>query len=187
MVGMVNGSGLGLNYTSYTGTQGQAGVWNQGGLGLRGTKIFINGYTGNLIVQDQDGLLAAAGTDLQALRTYNSRGSFNDDNGDNWIAGFVRQAMRLTGGTWGADGSTVTVTLPPRWRVEPESSTTLPAAPVAGSVGSYPTWRVSPPTVWRPASPAFTRVVTARVGVPPVSALVTDIGGRFVVPPKTTR
>ncbi|HEX8029263.1 MAG TPA: LysM peptidoglycan-binding domain-containing protein [Vicinamibacterales bacterium] len=110
MVGIVNGSGLGLNFTSYTETMGQTGVWNQGGLGLRGTKIFINGYTGNLIVQDQDGLLATVGTDLQALRTYNSRGSFNDDNGDNWIAGFVRQAMRLTGGTWGGAGSTVAVT-----------------------------------------------------------------------------
>ncbi|HEX8029248.1 MAG TPA: LysM peptidoglycan-binding domain-containing protein [Vicinamibacterales bacterium] len=110
MVGIVNGSGLGLNFTSYTGTMGQAGVWGQAGLGQRGTQIYINGYTGNLIVQDRDGLLAGVGTDLQALRTYNSRGSFNDDNGDNWIAGFVRQAMRLTGGTWGAAGSTVTVT-----------------------------------------------------------------------------
>lgn len=110
MVGVVNGAGLGLNYTSYTGTVNQSGVWNQGGLGLRNTQIFINGYTGNLIVQDQDGLLAAAGTDLRALRTYNSRGSFNDDNGDNWITGVVRQSMRLTAGTWGAAGSTVLVT-----------------------------------------------------------------------------
>ncbi|WP_431256767.1 hypothetical protein ACQ86G_18955 [Roseateles chitinivorans] len=110
MVGVVSGTGLGLNYTSFTGTVNQAGVWNQGGLGLRNTQIFINGYTGNLVVQDQDGLLAAVGSDLQALRTYNSRGSFNDDNGDNWIAGFVRQSMRLTAGAWGAAGSTVTVT-----------------------------------------------------------------------------
>ena len=110
MVGVVNGAGLGLNYTSYTGTVNQSGVWNQGGLGLRNTQIFINGYTGNLIVQDQDGLLAAPGTDLRALRTYNSRGSFNDDNGDNWITGVVRQSMRLTAGTWGAAGSTVVVT-----------------------------------------------------------------------------
>ncbi|WP_343638233.1 LysM peptidoglycan-binding domain-containing protein [Roseateles sp.] len=98
-----------MNYTSYTGTVNQAGVWNQGGLGLRNTQIFVNGYTGNLIVQDQDGVLAAAGTDLRALRTYNSRGSFNDDNGDNWIVGFVRQSMRLTAGAWGAAGSTVVV------------------------------------------------------------------------------
>ena len=111
MVGVVNGAGLGLNYTSYTGTVNQSGVWNQGGLGLRNTQIFINGYTGNLIVQDQDGLLAAAGTDLRALRTYNSRGSFNDDNGDNWITGVVRQSMRLTAGTWGAAGSTVVSTV----------------------------------------------------------------------------
>ena len=110
MVGIVNGSGLGLNFTSYTETMGQKGVWGQAGLGQRGTQIYINGYTGNLIVQDRDGLLAGVGTDLQALRTYNSRGSFNDDNSDNWIAGFVRQAMRLTGGTWGAAGSTVAVT-----------------------------------------------------------------------------
>ncbi|WP_431256752.1 hypothetical protein ACQ86G_18880 [Roseateles chitinivorans] len=110
MVGIVSGSGLGLNFTSYTGTVGKTGVWGQAGLGQRGTQIYINGFTGNLIVQDRDGLLAAAGSDLQALRTYNSRGSFNDDNSDNWITGFVRQAMRLTGGAWGAAGSTVTVT-----------------------------------------------------------------------------
>ncbi|HEY1399376.1 LysM peptidoglycan-binding domain-containing protein [Roseateles sp.] len=107
MVAVVSGNGLGLSETSYTGTVGQVGLWGQVLLGARGTRVVVNAATGNLVVQDRDAALAAAGTDLLGLRTYNSRGSFNDDNGDNWINGFVRQSLRVTAGTWGAAGSTV--------------------------------------------------------------------------------
>ena len=109
MVGIVTGSGLGLINTSST-VLGQKGLFGDASFGRTGTRVYINAATGNLIVQDRDALLAATGSDLAGLRTYNSKGSFNDDNGDNWINGFVRQSLRVTAGTWGAAGSTVELT-----------------------------------------------------------------------------
>lgn len=110
MVAIVTGNGLGLVNTSYTVLGQTQGVFGDAAFGSAGARVYINAATGNLVVQSRDAFLAAPGSDLLGLRTYNSRGGFNDDNGDNWITGVVRQALQVTAGTWGAAGSTVALT-----------------------------------------------------------------------------
>ncbi|QJW83450.1 hypothetical protein HK414_02645 [Ramlibacter terrae] len=65
--------------------------------------------TGNLVVQNQDDYLVAAGADIASVRTYNSRGLANDDNGDNWAMSLGRRPLEIAG-TPNALGSTVTHT-----------------------------------------------------------------------------
>ena len=69
--------------------------------------VYVNATTGNLVIQRQDEYLTSAGVDLHALRTYNSQGSFDDDNGDNWRIGFYRSLINLPAGAENTPGSTV--------------------------------------------------------------------------------
>jgi YD repeat-containing protein len=61
------------------------------------------------VVQNQDEVLIGRGPDVAVLRTYNSRGLLDDDNGDNWRLGLYRRVYGLTG-TANTAGSTVTRT-----------------------------------------------------------------------------
>ena len=105
MVGIVSGNALGLGFTSLAtlGQQGGTGVARQG---RSGETVHVNVASGNLVLQDEDALLASVGLDAAALRTYNSQGSFTDDNADNWSTGVFAQMLRLTG-TRNAAGSTL--------------------------------------------------------------------------------
>ncbi len=79
MTSIIAGSGLGLFNTSANllGTAGNA-------LPGRSNAVYVNSTTGNLVVQGQDEYLASLGLDTALIRTYNSQGQLNDDNGDNW-------------------------------------------------------------------------------------------------------
>ncbi|MDO8380137.1 Ig-like domain-containing protein, partial [Phenylobacterium sp.] len=71
-----------------------------------GDNVYVNAATGNLIVQNTDEMLIGLGEDDAVARTYNSLGTFTDDNGDNWRASVSRQVTGLTG-TVNQFGSTV--------------------------------------------------------------------------------
>ncbi|MFM2450787.1 MAG: hypothetical protein RIS44_3237, partial [Pseudomonadota bacterium] len=103
MVAIVSGNSLGLVSTSLGVTGQSGGVANTG---RGGDLAFVNAATGNLVVQRQDELLMALGSDIGVLRTYNSQGLLDDDNGDNWRIGFYREIRNLTGSVNTA-GSTI--------------------------------------------------------------------------------
>lgn len=105
MVAIVAGQGLGLVNTSggLLGSQGQIGVAGQGGSGER---VTVNASTGNLVVQQQDEWLIGRGPDTAVLRTYNSLGGADGDNGDQWRLGLSRKVNGLTR-TVNTAGSTV--------------------------------------------------------------------------------
>ena len=96
MVAIVSGNSLGLGLTSLA-TLGQRGVDGAAAQGRSGELIYVNSSNGNLVLQSQDDRLVGRGPDLAALRTYNSQGQFNDDNGDNWSNGFYNQQLQLQG------------------------------------------------------------------------------------------
>jgi YD repeat-containing protein len=99
VVAVVSGSGLGL--FGATGNLGNAVT------GRGGERVYVNTATGNLVIQAVDESLSARGLDLALVRTYNSQGLVDDDNGDNWRLGVYQRVYGLTG-TLNTDGSTVT-------------------------------------------------------------------------------
>lgn len=104
MVAVVSGSGLGL-FGSSASVLG--GVHGNASLGRGTDRLYINSATGNLVVQSVDESLAALGLDVSLVRTYNSQGLMDDDNGDNWRLG-VHQRLYNWTGTVNTTGSTVT-------------------------------------------------------------------------------
>ncbi|TFY97069.1 LysM peptidoglycan-binding domain-containing protein [Ramlibacter humi] len=104
MVAIISGMRAGLNLSSRE-VLGQSGVIGSAQSGRNGQGVYVNVAKGLLVVQNQDDYLAARGIDAGLLRTYNSKGSLNDDNGDGWLSGM--QKLVVTG-TVGAAGSTVT-------------------------------------------------------------------------------
>ena len=104
MVAVVSGSGLGL-FGSSASVLG--GVHGNASLGRGTERLYINSATGNLIVQSVDESLAALGLDVSLVRTYNSQGLLDDDNGDNWRLG-IHQRLHSWTGTTNTAGSTVT-------------------------------------------------------------------------------
>lgn len=108
MAAIVSGNSLGLSLTSLA-TLGQRGTVGAAGQGRNGEQAFVNIATGNLVLQDFDDRLEGRGLDIGAVRTYNSQGLLNDDNGDNWRMGAFGQQLQLSG-TAGTAGSTVTRT-----------------------------------------------------------------------------
>lgn len=105
MVAVISGSGLGLFGSTVSGLGGIGGSGNTVGRG--NDRIYVNTSTGNLIVQSQDEHLSSLGLDLNLVRTYNSQGLLNDDNGDNWRLGIHQRVYALTG-TRNTAGSTIT-------------------------------------------------------------------------------
>src|SRR5262245_40598286 len=109
MAAVVAGNSLGLSNTSLfvLGAQGARGSPAQERAAER---VHVNAATGNLVVQNRDELVLGRGPDLSLVRTYNSRGLLNDDNGDNWRLGIYRRVFGLTGAAANTAGSTVTRT-----------------------------------------------------------------------------
>ena len=103
MVAIVGGmrSGLDLGSLEVLGLRENVGGALQG---RNGQGVYVNVAQGQVVVQDQDALLVARGQDAALVRTYNSNGAWNDDNGDGWTSGV--SLLRLTG-TPGAIGSTI--------------------------------------------------------------------------------
>ena len=106
MVAIVSGNSLGLGLTSLA-TLGQRGVFGAATQGQSNEQAFVNVANGNLVLQDLDDRLVSQGLDIEALRTYNSQGLLNDDNGDNWTTGAFRTGNLRYTGTLNAAGSTI--------------------------------------------------------------------------------
>jgi YD repeat-containing protein len=95
MTSVVSGAGLGVGLSSF-GEQGLGlGSALVGRAGLQSS--YVNGQSGNLVVQIRDEILVGLGQDVGVLRTYNSQGSLDGDNNDGWRIGFYRQIIGLTG------------------------------------------------------------------------------------------
>ncbi|AVS89608.1 hypothetical protein C8238_16345, partial [Paracidovorax avenae] len=107
MVGIVSGNGLGFSNSSLA-TLGQRAAQGNASQGRGNEQVFVNVATGNLVISDTDDQLIAHGGGYQAVRTYNSQGLLNDDNGDNWGTGFYRRQLVLAGQA-GQAGSTITL------------------------------------------------------------------------------
>ncbi|MES1192309.1 MAG: RHS repeat domain-containing protein, partial [Steroidobacter sp.] len=86
---------------------GKNGVSGNSNLGQGNEQVYVNTATGNLVIQHQDDFLSAIGADLNIIRTYNSQGKLDDDNGDNWKIGLYRRVYNLAG-TVNTAGSTIT-------------------------------------------------------------------------------
>ena len=131
MVAIYSSNGLGLNLSSML-TLGSRGVLGSATQGRNGERAYVNAATGNLVLQDQDALLAGLGPDVNALRTYNSQGGYDfDGNADGWH-GAVTRAVRDVGGgkleRLDLDGSVTVYTF--------DAGRNLYAAPVApGTAG----------------------------------------------------
>src|SRR5258705_6847903 len=106
MTAIVSGNSLGLLNTSLHVLGGQGAV-GQAAHGRAAERAYVNAATGNLVLQNTDEVLLGRGPDVNVLRTYNSQGVLNDDNGDNWRLGVYRKVYNLTG-TVNTAGSTVT-------------------------------------------------------------------------------
>jgi len=106
MVAIVSGSGLGLFNTSAS-TVGESGTLGSAVTGRGRDHAYINGATGNLVIQAVDEHLSGIGLDLTLVRTYNSQGLLDDDNADNWRLGVHQRLQGLTGAVNTA-GSTIT-------------------------------------------------------------------------------
>ena len=105
MVAVISGNGLGLGNTSLT----QLGQTSGGSasLGQAANSSYVNTATGNLVLQSNDEGLLFDGLPLNVLRTYNSLGQLNGNDG--WSYGFSRTVNSLTG-TLDTAGSTITRT-----------------------------------------------------------------------------
>jgi YD repeat-containing protein len=102
MVSVLATSGLGLYGHSLGASAG-----TQTGRPGQSDTYYVNGSTGNLVVQALDERLATLGVDLAMVRTYNSQGSVDGDNNDGWRIGVYRKVYGLTG-TVNTSGSTIT-------------------------------------------------------------------------------
>ncbi|WP_457447928.1 DUF6531 domain-containing protein, partial [Roseateles sp. P5_E4] len=96
MVSVVTGSGNGLVNTSKD-VLGSAGELGQAATGRAGEQVTVNAANGNLVVQDRDEYLVGIGPDVNLLRTYNSQGGWDGDNGDRWRIGYYRKVYDFNG------------------------------------------------------------------------------------------
>jgi YD repeat-containing protein len=108
MVAIVTGNGVGLGKSSSE-VLGQGGQLGLGQLPGVAGNAYVNVATGNLIIQRQDELLIGRGSDIGVYQTYNSQGTFDFDNNDNWQVSLYRQLSNRTG-TVNTAGSTITRT-----------------------------------------------------------------------------
>src|SRR5450432_3125932 len=109
MVAIVTSNTLGLNLSSMT-ALGASGALGGAIQGRNGEAALVNSATGNLVLQDQDGLLVGAGQDVGVVRTYNSQGLANGSNNDGWLNGLNKSVARLDAATLqrtDGDGSAV--------------------------------------------------------------------------------
>lgn len=98
MVSVVTSAGAGLVNSSKD-LLGGAGEVGNASTGRAGERVTVNAANGNLIVQDRDEYLVGIGPDVDLLRTYNSQGGWDGDNGDRWRIGYYRKVYDLGGGS----------------------------------------------------------------------------------------
>ena len=72
MVGIFTGSGVGIDRGSAS-VLGRMGLLGEASLGRGGDKVYVNGSTGNLVIDRQDEVLIGRGPDQVYSLTYNSR------------------------------------------------------------------------------------------------------------------
>lgn len=96
MVAIVSGMGLGLE-TGSAARLGKAGTLGAAGVGSGGQTLYMNAANGNLIVRRRDEYLAGLGIDIGVVGTYNSRGTVDGDNQDNWATGLYYTIKNLVG------------------------------------------------------------------------------------------
>ena len=100
-------AGLGFGFERGSGSVlGGSGLLGSALQGWGGEGVFVNGASGNLLLQKQDEFLVGKGPDVGVGRTYNSLTSLADDNGDKWRQSTDRRVYGLTG-TLNTAGSTV--------------------------------------------------------------------------------
>lgn len=104
MSAVITGNGLGLFNSSLSQLNGFGGQGN-GKVGSGGDRVYVNASTGNLVIQSQDDYLAALGLNVAMVRTYNSLGLVDGDNGDNWQTSLYRRLLNLP-----ATGQTTPIT-----------------------------------------------------------------------------
>ncbi|HYD38717.1 MAG TPA: DUF6531 domain-containing protein, partial [Allosphingosinicella sp.] len=104
MVAIFTGLGAGFERGSGS-TLGAMGVLGEASLGRGGEQVFLNVASGNLLISKRDEFLVGSGPDASVSRTYNSQGSFPDDNGDRWRQSTDRRLFLH--GTANATGSRV--------------------------------------------------------------------------------
>ncbi|SMC18258.1 YD repeat-containing protein [Andreprevotia lacus DSM 23236] len=105
MVAIVGGNGLGLSGSSRE-VLGSQGVVGNAKTGNGNEAVYVNAGTGNLVLQQHDTLLLGGGLQPDLLRTYNSNGTWDGDNNDQWRIGFYKRIYGLTG-TLNTAGSTI--------------------------------------------------------------------------------
>ncbi|WP_348521160.1 LamG-like jellyroll fold domain-containing protein, partial [Agaribacter marinus] len=89
MVAVVASESAGL-FNSSLSLIGPQGAHGNANLGQGNERVFVNASTGSLVIQGQDSGVASVGANFGVLRTYNSMGSIDDQNGqDNWRLGFL--------------------------------------------------------------------------------------------------
>jgi YD repeat-containing protein len=94
MTAIVAGQGLGLFNGSLSQLNG-FGADGRSRIGNGNDQAYVNAINGNLVLQSQDDYLASLGLDLSMVRTYNSQGLLDDDNGDNWRLSFHKRLENL--------------------------------------------------------------------------------------------
>ncbi|WP_267692597.1 hypothetical protein [Massilia antarctica] len=81
-----------------------------GQYGATGEKVVVNAKTGNLVIQGRDEFVPSnANAGISVVRTYNSLGLLNDDNGDNWKLGLARK-LTFSGDILTSSPSSITIT-----------------------------------------------------------------------------
>ena len=96
MVAIVSGNNIGLGQILADKTSGttQSNGFNGSN---PADKAIVNITTGNFAIQDKDSFLIDPSLDAGLLRTYNSQGTTDGDNDDNWRIGFYRKLSDLHG------------------------------------------------------------------------------------------
>ncbi|KHK58654.1 hypothetical protein PI87_02585 [Ralstonia sp. A12] len=96
MVGIISGDFFGLTGNSLAGL-GQRGLLGTAGEGSASQQAYVNVATGNLVLQGQDDFLASRGVGIGVVRTYNSLGTYNNENSDAWWRNGYHRLINQTG------------------------------------------------------------------------------------------
>ena len=95
MVAIFTSAGFGFERGSAS-VLGGIGLLGGAAQGRGGEGVYVNGATGNLLLQKQDEFLVGKGPDVGISRTYNSLTTLADDNNDKWRQSTDRR-VTLTG------------------------------------------------------------------------------------------